>query len=130
MSTERVIVQRSVSDKLIALVKQISSEIKAGHYTDFPKAQLSALFSTASAENVVNMVKEAQAAGAQVVLGDIKRDGNVVQPHIISSVKPGMRIWDKESFGPGTSYKDSITAGTHHRLTSLSSADVCCRGLR
>ena len=101
MSTERVIVQRGASEKLVSLVKQTMSSIKAGNFADFPKVQLSALFTAASADNVVAMIKEAQSEGAEVILGDSKREGNVVQPHILTSVKPGMRIWDRESFGPG-----------------------------
>lgn len=101
MSTERVIVQRGASEKLIPLIKQLASTIKAGNYAEWPKVQLSALFTTASAENVVSMIKEAQAEGAEVILGDIKNEGTIVQPHVITGVKPGMKLWDRESFGPG-----------------------------
>ncbi|KAK7687883.1 hypothetical protein QCA50_009102 [Cerrena zonata] len=116
MSTERVIVQRGAAEKLVSLVKQIAAPIKAGNYADFPKVQLSALFTAASAENVVNMVKEAQADGAEVILGDVKREGNVVQPHIITSVRPGMRLWDRESFGPVVMF---VTADTIDEMVNL-----------
>ena len=103
MSTERVIVQRGASEKLISLIKQTISTIKAGNYADYPKVQLSALFSTASAENVIGMIGEAQAEGAEVLVGDVKNEGAVVQPHVITCVKPGMRLWERESFGPSKS---------------------------
>ena len=103
MSTERVIVQRGASEKLISLIKQTISTIKAGNYADYPKVQLSALFSTASAENVIGMIREAQAEGAEVLVGDVKNEGAVVQPHVITCVKPGMRLWERESFGPSKS---------------------------
>lgn len=100
MSTERVIVQRGAAQKLLPILKQHLSNFKAGNFAD-PSVKLSALFTSASAENVVSMIKEAQTEGAEIVLGDVKREGSLVQPHIITGVKPGMRLWDKESFGPG-----------------------------
>ncbi|KAK7687896.1 hypothetical protein QCA50_009115 [Cerrena zonata] len=100
MSTERVIVQRGASEKLISLIKQNISTLKAGNYADYPKVQLSALFTAASAENVVGMIREAQAEGAEVLVGDVKNEGAIVQPHVITCVKPGMRLWERESFGP------------------------------
>lgn len=100
MSTERVIVQRSVSEKLVELIKQTVSKYKAGNHADWPNSQLSALFTPASADNIISMIKEAQAEGAEVLYGDVKNDGAVVQPHVITGVKPGMRLWDRESFGP------------------------------
>ena len=44
--------------------------------------------------------REAEADGADILLGDGNRKGAVIQPHIITNVKPGMRLWERESFGP------------------------------
>lgn len=63
--------------------------------------RLGALFSEDSAENVVRLVREAKEAGATVLLGDVARAGSLVQPHIVLGVKPGMSLWEDESFGPG-----------------------------
>jgi len=62
---------------------------------------LTALFSPLSAENILGLIQDAKDSGAEVLLGDCKRDGAIVQPHIITGVKPGMKIWDRETFGPG-----------------------------
>ena len=48
----------------------------------------------------MQMVKEAEESGAKVLIGDKSRNGAVVQPHVLVDVKPGMRAWDRESFGP------------------------------
>ncbi|KAF5390647.1 hypothetical protein D9757_002580 [Collybiopsis confluens] len=74
MSTERVIAQRAVFDRLQEAVW--------------------------SAENVLAMIQEAQSAGAQVLVGDLGRNGSLVQPHVVTNVRPGMRLWDRETFGP------------------------------
>jgi acyl-CoA reductase-like NAD-dependent aldehyde dehydrogenase len=101
MSTERVIVQKSISASLLEAISALAKKLKAGDHTADTSIALSALFNSGSAENVISMINEARDAGAEVVLGDVTRDGAVVQPHIVRGVKPGMRLWDRESFGPG-----------------------------
>ncbi|TDL24450.1 ALDH-like protein [Rickenella mellea] len=100
MSTERVIVQRGAAATLQSELLKLFRNVKAGDPTRDPSAQLSCLINEASAVNVVKMVEEAKSSGAQVLLGDIRREGARVQPHILTGVNPGMRAWDRESFGP------------------------------
>ncbi len=100
ISTERVIVQKEVADALISRIKEIASKL---HAVDPLKAgaKLGPVFSIASAENIVNMIKEAVDAGAEILVGDMKHEGAFVQPHVILGAKPGDRLWDRETFGPG-----------------------------
>lgn len=102
MSTERVIAQQGVAPSLLQELAALFKQATAGDIDTDPSAVLGALFSEGSAENVVNMIKEAVASGATLVLGNVGRKGAVVQPHIVTNVRPGMRLWDRESFGPGT----------------------------
>ncbi|TDL25407.1 ALDH-like protein [Rickenella mellea] len=100
VSTERVIVQRNIAAALQSELVAICGRLKAGDHINDPSVNLSCLFSESSAANVLSTIEEAASAGAQVLLGDMKRDGAVIQPHVLSGVKPGMRAWDRESFGP------------------------------
>ncbi|KAL0565307.1 hypothetical protein V5O48_016717, partial [Marasmius crinis-equi] len=59
--------------------------------------------------NVLGMIKEAQMKGAQVLVGDVKREGAVVKPHVLALEKDNIvasgsgkipNIWERESFGP------------------------------
>ncbi|KAJ7150967.1 Aldehyde/histidinol dehydrogenase [Mycena crocata] len=101
MSTERVIVQRGAAEDLIAQVKTLSASLTAGDLKrDSNAAKLGPLFTEDSAENVITLLTEAQAAGAEILLGDLQREGAVVQPHLVTGVKPGMRLWERETFGP------------------------------
>ncbi len=102
MSTERLIVQRAVSEQLIKEVTQLVKGLKAGDPRTDSTAQLSALFTENAAKSVISMMSEAVAEGAQVILGDLQRQGAIVQPHLLTGVTPGMRLWKRESFGPGT----------------------------
>ncbi|OSX58877.1 hypothetical protein POSPLADRAFT_1151703 [Postia placenta MAD-698-R-SB12] len=96
MSTERVIVQRGVAGRLTKALVAEFSKFKSGG----PEERLGAQFSEGSAENIVSMLREAQEEGAKFLLGDGQRVGAVVQPHIVAGVRPGMRLWERESFGP------------------------------
>lgn len=102
MSTERVIVQAGIAEALVTAVKCFAASLTSGDVYGDGQVQLGALFTHSAAENVVNMMSEAQSDGAQLILGDLRREGGVLQPHLVANVKPGMRLWDRESFGPGT----------------------------
>ena len=99
IGTERVIVQRGVSEQLISRLKAIASTVKAGDQAT--GARLGCVFSDAAAQNIVGMVKEAVDGGAQLLVGNMTAEGAFVQPHIVLGAKPGQRMWDRESFGPG-----------------------------
>ncbi|KDQ56594.1 hypothetical protein JAAARDRAFT_689366 [Jaapia argillacea MUCL 33604] len=102
MSTERVIVLRSVAQNLIDGVKGFAEKFKVGDPRSDNKVHLGALFHEPSAKNVIQMITEAKEAGAQIVLGDLKRNGAFVNPHLVVGGRAGMRIWERESFGPVT----------------------------
>ncbi|KAI0313240.1 aldehyde dehydrogenase [Amylostereum chailletii] len=97
MSTERVVVERAASGPLLAEITKLASSISTGSPED---ALMSALFTETHAEGVLGMVREAKAMGAEVVAGDLERDGTLVKPHVLTGVRRGMRLWTDESFGP------------------------------
>lgn len=99
MSTERIIVQRPALEPLIAALKKHTAHLNIGDPSD-PSTHLSSLFTEGSAENVVGLLKSAKEQGAEVILGDVTREGSVVRPHLIVGVRPGMELWKRESFGP------------------------------
>ncbi len=101
MSTRRVLVQRGVSDPLTEKICGLCKSLKAGDPYTEPTAKIS------SADNVLSMFREAIGEGAQVLVGDVTRDGSVIQPHVFTAVKPGTRLWEREAFGPGGSLSDT-----------------------
>lgn len=102
MSTERVIVQRGIAEAFTTQLISVVSKLKAGDVTTNSDTKLPPLFTEGSAQNVLNFMNEAREQGAEVLLGDLTRKGAVIQPHLVKGVKPGMALWDRESFGPGT----------------------------
>jgi acyl-CoA reductase-like NAD-dependent aldehyde dehydrogenase len=99
MSTERLIVQRPASAPLLAELKKLASNVRAGAPSE--NVALSSLYTEAHAEGVLKLLKDAKAAGAEIAVGDLKRDGAVVMPHIVTGIKRDMHLWEQESFGPG-----------------------------
>ncbi|CCM03948.1 uncharacterized protein FIBRA_06101 [Fibroporia radiculosa] len=96
MSTERVIVQKGVASDFLQALADEFKKFSAGG----PGAMLSAVVHEGSAANIVSIIQKSMASGAQCLVGDGARNGAVVQPHIVTGAKPGMPIWDQETFGP------------------------------
>lgn len=105
MSTERVIVQRAVAERLLAGLGAVAGALKAGNPATDATARLSSVFTQQSAEGIVEKLRDAVQSGARVVVGDLAHAGAVVQPHVLADVRPGMRAWDHESFGPGARFR-------------------------
>ena len=103
MSTERVIVERSVKEALVEEMSRIVKELRAGDPTTDKEAKLSCLFTESSAASFISLVEEAKAVGAKVLVGDGIANGCVVQPHLIVDVPRDSRAWMRESFAPGDS---------------------------
>ena len=104
MSTERVIASRAVAPALLVALTEYVKKLKTGDPSTDSSARLSAVFTEQSAQNIVANLRDAVQEGARLVLGDLTNVGAVVQPHVLTDVKPGMRAWDQESFGPGLSH--------------------------
>ncbi|KAF8893654.1 aldehyde dehydrogenase domain-containing protein, partial [Mucidula mucida] len=90
IATEQVIVQRGVSEALLASICCMAKDFKF----------IDPLISAGAVSNFLGMVEEAKNAGAEVLLSDFKGEGLVVGAHIMKDVRPGMRLWDEKSFGP------------------------------
>ena len=71
MSTERVIVQKTVSAALINKVTSLCRSLKAGDCRTDPTVKLPAVMNEVFAENILGMMREAKDAGAEIVLGDL-----------------------------------------------------------
>ncbi len=102
MSTERVIVHKDIADTFIAAVREVVGSLKAGDTAVDTSCKLGPLSTEKQAQRFLGLVKQSQEAGAQILLGDLTANRAVVQPHIVRGVKPGMALWEEESFGPGT----------------------------
>ncbi|KAK3340027.1 Aldehyde/histidinol dehydrogenase [Neurospora tetraspora] len=104
MSTERVLLHRSISEKFKAKLLAKVATVKTGNHLEDSGVSLSGLFTPASARRVIDLVKSAvHGGGAKLLAGDLEITGpnkTIVRPHVLEGVKRDMDIAKKESFGP------------------------------
>jgi acyl-CoA reductase-like NAD-dependent aldehyde dehydrogenase len=98
MSTERLIVQRSVKDAFVEKLVAKARALKVGDPSD-PQTQIGAMISEPAAVRVKQMVEEAGNRGAKVLCGGAPK-GVMFPPTVVDKVTPDMRLYHEESFGP------------------------------
>ena len=110
MALPVIVVQESIADKFVALLKEKAMALKVGCAYD-PETVLGPVLSAAHKEKVVNWIQKGVDEGAELVLDgrDVKvpgfENGFFVGPTIFDHVKSGMTIGDREIFGPVTLIK-------------------------
>ncbi|NTI78521.1 aldehyde dehydrogenase [Rhizobium rhizogenes] len=97
MSTERLIVHEKVADQFAAKMAARAGQLPAGD----PRGHvvLGSLVSLEAAEKMDALIADGLQKGATLAAGG-KRTGSVVEATLLDGVRPGMRIYDEESFGP------------------------------
>ena len=102
MAVSVVLAVDSVADALVDKLKSRIPNIKVGPGTD-PAAEMGPLISREHRDKVASFVTNANAEGAKVVVDgtDKAKDaGFFLNPSLIDNVKPGMKCYDEEIFGP------------------------------
>ncbi|GAA5995902.1 aldehyde dehydrogenase [Rhodotorula paludigena] len=95
MATQTAIVHEAVADKFLALLT--ANYPKASNDKD---AVLRGLFTETSAKRVKEAIEDAVSKGAQIIAGENKLEGNVIQPCLLKGVTEDMRIYREEMFAP------------------------------
>jgi acyl-CoA reductase-like NAD-dependent aldehyde dehydrogenase len=98
MSTERIVVDRSVSDSFAAMLAEKARALKVGDPRK-PDTHLGPLVNTAAVERVAGMVEDAVSHGAELLCGG-EPDGMLFPPTVLRGVTSEMRVYSEESFGP------------------------------
>lgn len=96
MTTGRVLVQRPLHDALVARLAEKAAHLPVG---DPAVSALGPLISAAQRDRVHAIVQDSVAAGATLAAGGTYRD-LFYAPTVLTGVKPGMRAFDEEIFGP------------------------------
>ncbi len=98
MATQTAIVHESIADKFLALLTDKYPSASKASPDD--GTALRGLFTQASAERVKGAVDDALSKGAQIVAGENRLEGNVIQPVLLKGITPEMRIYREEMFAP------------------------------
>jgi len=99
----RILVERSIYDDFVARLAERAQHVTVGPPSD-PATQLGALVHREHYERVLAYVAGGQAEGARLVAGGRRPEhlaaGNYLAATVFADVKPGMRIFQEEIFGP------------------------------
>jgi benzaldehyde dehydrogenase (NAD) len=98
MSTERIVVDRTVAERLTEKLAQRARALPVGDPRD-PNTVIGPLINTSAVEHVSALVADAREAGARVLSGG-EPDGPCFAPTVLAGVTPQMRVYAEESFGP------------------------------
>jgi vanillin dehydrogenase len=98
MSTERIIVEKSVAEEFARKLAAKGGALKVGDPLS-PDSQLGCLINAGAVKRVQELVDDAVAKGAKVLTGG-KANGMCYPPTVVFGVTPAMRMYGEESFGP------------------------------
>ena len=101
IAAKRILVHESVADRFVELVAARIREIKVGNPMD-ADTQMGALATVSIRREIEQQVRKSIEAGATCLLGGHPLDGPgcYYAPTLLTGVKPGMPVWDEETFGP------------------------------
>jgi acyl-CoA reductase-like NAD-dependent aldehyde dehydrogenase len=97
MSTERIVVDRSVHDSFVARLVERSEGLTSGSPFE-PGTMVGPLVGEAAGSHLAELLEDARTHGATIHGGG--HEGTVYRPTVVDGVTPEMRIYAEESFGP------------------------------
>jgi len=98
MSTERIVVEKSVAEEFAKKLATKAATLKVGDPLS-PESQLGCMINPGAIKRVQDLVDDAVAKGAKVLCGG-KANGPCYPPTVVYGVTPAMRMYGEESFGP------------------------------
>jgi acyl-CoA reductase-like NAD-dependent aldehyde dehydrogenase len=98
MSTERIVIDRSVAEVFADKLGERASALKVGDPRE-QDTQIGPLVNEDALKRVTEQFEDAVAKGAKVITGG-KPHGLYFEPTVLTDVRPEMRVYSEESFGP------------------------------
>jgi acyl-CoA reductase-like NAD-dependent aldehyde dehydrogenase len=100
VSVQRLYVHRSIADEFLALYTPLVESLVVGDPTSAETTGVGPLIRPREVERVHSWVESAVEGGAELVTGGKVLDHNCYQPTLLTGVRAGMDVVDKEVFGP------------------------------
>jgi len=98
MSTERIVIDRSIAEEFAHKLGERAGALKVGDPRE-QDTQIGPLVNEDALKRVTDHFDDAVAKGAKVITGG-KSDGLYFEPTVLTDVRPEMRVYSEESFGP------------------------------
>jgi malonate-semialdehyde dehydrogenase (acetylating)/methylmalonate-semialdehyde dehydrogenase len=102
MAVAQVVAVGTVAEPLIAAIKERIPKVKVGDGLD-PSSEMGPLVTREHRDRVASYVENATAEGAKVLVDGregVPAEGYFLNPSLLDDVKPGMRAYEDEIFGP------------------------------
>lgn len=96
--TQRIYIHETIYEEFIRRFTEMVRSLKTGHPLD-PSTDVSCMIDLANAIRVEQWVNEALAGGARLLAGG-RRNGNLVEPVLLTNTQPDMKVNCEEVFGP------------------------------
>jgi acyl-CoA reductase-like NAD-dependent aldehyde dehydrogenase len=100
-STERFVVDEKIADDFVARFAERAKMLLAADPTEDAAAVVGPILNPASGDRINAMLQDAVGKGAVIVAGG-NANGAMMDATIVDRVRPGMVIYDEETFGPVT----------------------------
>ncbi len=97
-SVQRLYIQRRIADEITDSIVREAKKMPAGNPWK-AETRVGPMISEAAAARAESWVAEATQAQARVLTGG-GRSGSVMQPTVLTNVRPGLRVIDQEIFAP------------------------------
>jgi len=97
-AVKRILVQESVAERFVDLLVEKTRAVKYGDPFD-PAMDMGTVIDEPSARRFEAVVQEAVAAGAKLLIGNVRR-GALYSPTVLDRVTPDMAVVREETFGP------------------------------
>jgi len=101
MSTERIIVDESIADEFVGKFAARAAELPVDDPRRNAQCIIGPMVSKGSGPRINAMIDDALGKGAKLAAGG-RAEGAIMPATIVDHVKPGMQIYDEETFGPIT----------------------------
>ncbi len=98
MSTDWIIVVKSVADEFVSKLQERTGQIRAADPM-VEAVELGRMISGDAAQRVNGLIEDAVSKGARLLVGG-QIEGSVMQPALLDGVAANMRIYREETFGP------------------------------
>lgn len=123
MASNRLLVQSSIVEPFSKLLLEKARNLPVGD-VERQDVALGPIIDSRQADRFLTMLAESEQQGVKVLTGG-DRDGTFIRPVVTVGAKPGMPIFDEESFGPLANIipfdsDDDAIALANHNVGSLS----------
>jgi len=100
-SSKRIIVQEGIYDAYLEKITAHVNQLKVGNPME-EDTDMGPVSSETALKTLLDQVQSSVEKGATLVTGghSLERDGSFMAPTILTDLKPGMKAYDEEVFGP------------------------------